>query len=231
MLIFLLAAIPLFSAADIRQALSFSASYLWHRNEPNRFEPGIMNHVRLTDWANVSLRGRLGLTPSRWHTLEWANEVDFPLDKYFTPRVRFGNYSHLAHGTHHFTALITAGTRTPDLLDSHFFLDLGLFKRWVSLSTSVPVPFWGGVSYTEYDIALAFGLRGVVSDIYSWELRASNFDDYDTHNFNQPLLQARAALKDVGNKSEWSVFFRNDFLLGFGLQHSYRFGVAYTMAL
>ncbi len=228
MLAFLLAALPLFTTTT---SSYFSANYLWHRNEPNRIEAAMAHTLGLTEWMDVSVNGRLGLTHTRWHTLEWSSELYFPLDKYFTPRLRIGNVSHLAHGTHHFGVLATAGTRTPDLFGTHFFLDLGLFKRWVSLSTSMPIPFWGGVSYTEYDIAAAIGLRGRVADVYAWEVRASNFDDLDTHNFNQPLLQLSLARENVADKSQWSVFFRNDFLLGFGLQHSYRVGAAYRMAM
>jgi len=209
------------------EGLSLSANYLWHRNEPNRLESTLARDFRTFSWLNLSLRGRLGLTHTQWHTLEWAGEAEFPLSTYFVPTARLLNVSHLAHGTHHTGLLFKAGTRTPELLGTYGFLEIGWFARWVALTSAMPVPFWGGTSFFEHDFAFAIGVSGAVSDRVTWDLRGATYDLLDAHNFNQPFVQASVALDDVTKESQWSLIFRNDLQLGFGRTHSWRWGVTY----
>ena len=87
----------------------------------------------------------------------------------------------------------------------------------------MPLPYWGGTSYYEHDLAFQLGFD--LSPIPEWRfsMTAGTFDDWDVHNFNHPLLLLTLA-KRFEDK-EIALFFRNDYLLGFGRTQSWRMGL------
>ncbi len=210
--------------------LSVSLNYLWQRTGPSRVETTFLRDFTPVPWGNLSLRGRLGTSLSRLQTLDWAADFHLPLYDFLKPAIRIFNISQLANGTHHAGLLAYVKGATPSLYGVVFFLNLGWFERWVTLKNAFPVPFWGGTSYHEHELATAFGFRVDTLNPWAMELKVATYDDFDPHNLNEPFFQITLARAEKETASSWFVFYRNDLLLGFGRTGSWRVGVGYQVS-
>lgn len=166
---------------------------------------------------------RLGTTEKRLQSLEWAVQGQYALFSFLRPTLRLHNTSRLVANTHHTGLFPHLATQAIPFDWLRLRFDLGWFLRWVSLNSAMPLPYWGGTSYYEHDLAFALGFDVVPLADWRFSLTAATFDDWDTHNFNHPLLLLTLARRFTD--AEVALFFRNDYLLGFGRTQSWRFGV------
>ncbi len=225
----LVIATAIFASGPIRadDSLSASANYVRQKNGPDRVELSAIRNWQGPENFRLEAKLRLGTNEKQLQTFDWAGEATYHLIEYVQPALRFYNVSHLANGTHHTGIYPAINFYLPVFSQFRLHANFGWFLRWVSLSTAVPLPYWGGTSYFEHDIGFALG--GELKFLPAWRFSATatTYDDFDVHNFNHPILKLTVA-HDLADRNEVALFFRNDFLLGFGRTQSWRIGATYV---
>ncbi len=202
---------------------------------PSRCFPN--NEVGLRYWIESATYNRLNPTFKTQHelspNLDWelfasgkhtwkaANTVDagtaINLHPCSATRVQLRlSHHYLFESNASLTHLLLFGeVKIPIIAGSYFYGRLGWYERTGKLSgaTYIPTPFLG--QFQQHDFILTLGLFIPFSEKWNLNLYTSTIDDWEVYNLNNPFAEARLSWLQE-NKTEFSLLFRYQILLGFG---------------
>lgn len=105
-----------------------------------------------------------------------------------------------------------------------YFLELGLYQRRHRVGSTTFLPQLVNPSFTEWDVAFAFGLGVHLSDDWALQIAGATLENFDVYNLNHPYAEAASISKH--SFGELSAYIRYQFLLGFGLSDAWIVGLS-----
>lgn len=218
---------PLLARASDR-SLELDVRYLNQRTQTDTFAQTLIYRDPVYSWLELTAAARFWQARSIIDGMSYLGQARLNVPGLPGPGIliRLTQVNRLSDST---TGTVLLGA--VDLRGEFFrgfggYLGFGYYKVFHSLSQSVPLPTFSGVSFSDADFATEFGFW--LRPLNEWLVRTGigTYEQVDVYNLNNPFLEAR--VESLVGEDDWvaSLFGRYGMLLGFGRSSSLTFGLA-----
>lgn len=207
---------PRSRAATSDESLSVDVRYRALRSRDNVLDPAVVYGRPVTSWLGIDLGARVGVSSAALETFDYKVELVSPLASWASVGARLYQSNHLALGSGITQLFAHADVAIPVASFLDVLASLGWFERYTALSRTFVLPGLSHTSFSDHDIAFAFGFRARPARDWLASFQVATFETFDVFNLNGPFFALGAEHRLGGADLTLFAQARYRVLLGFG---------------